>query len=327
MAETINIAEIANKLSKDIFEVFKWDSHPVKDENFKCHTESHFTREDATHPCDVVFYYEDPYLNKTVYFNTDLKSYGKESITASKVRSALMSLSKTIECARNSEDWRSKFSITSAEKYEIRGLLFVHNHDGNYLSSFSNIIDKIDFTRMHIEPYTMIHFIAPNDIQRLYSIGNDIIRMIAQDDMSKEYTFYHPDLVMFRRLSDVWGQAATIESLVGPFFSLKHKGTEKIKPGYVVFYNRAGDTVEEFVYFLDYLSRYQMMESDTSIQVKVTHMTPSKNLRSNFLTAKKQYVQAWGFDEARENILKGVNINEVTSVTTTYNPGEMGWRE
>lgn len=71
------------------------------------------------------------------------------------------------------------------------------------------------------------------------------------------------------------------------YFIIKHKKTDSRKSGYIIYYNRAGESVEEFEYFLDSLSRYQMLDSEELIQIKVTHQTPDKNWRSNLHTAKK----------------------------------------
>ena len=43
--ETANVAEVANKVSKEILEWFKWEKIPLMDENFKCHKpEQHKTK-------------------------------------------------------------------------------------------------------------------------------------------------------------------------------------------------------------------------------------------------------------------------------------------
>lgn len=132
MAETINIGEIATKLSRDIFKHFLWAKHPKHDDNFKCTNPEHLSdgkdpKPKESHPGDVVFYYNDPYLGKSVYLHTDLKSYAKKSITSTKLRTAFKSLSMTVECAKESEDWRNKYSVLADEAHEVRGLLFIHN--------------------------------------------------------------------------------------------------------------------------------------------------------------------------------------------------------
>ena len=187
--------------------------------------------------------------------------------------------------------------------------------------------ERVDLQSLPLAPGSLLHFLGPHDIQRLYSIGNDIIRLKADDELPKDYTFYYPDLVMSRRQGDVWNQPATIESLTGPYIIIKHRPAEAHGAGYVIYYNRPGESPEEFEYFLDSLSRYQMLESGEKIRVRVTHTAANDDLKSVFQTAKKKYAKAWGFDHAREVILNQIEIDRITSVTSTYNPGNMGWRE
>ena len=55
-------------------------------------------------------------------------------------------------------------------------------------------------------------------------------------------------------------------------------------------------------------------------------MDPNENIMSNFETAKRKYAKSWGFDPARIQILNDIKFRLVTNVTSTYNPGNMGWR-
>jgi hypothetical protein len=330
VGETINIGEIASRISKDIFKHFLWDTHQKRDDNFKCTNDQHLgkgKKQKGTHPGDVVFFYEDPYLGKRIYLHTDLKSYAADSIKATSLRNAFQSLCMTVECAKESADWRSKYSVDASEAHEVRGMLFIHNHDNGYDKPFYEAIAKINLQSLPVAPNSVMHFLGPHDIQRLYSIGNDIIRLKGEDELPKEYTFYYPDLVMSRRQGDIWGKAATIESITGPYIIIKHKALENYPAGYLIYYNRPGASPEELVYFLDTLSRYQMLESGIKIRIRLTSSDVSDDLKSIFQTAKKKYVKAWGFDPAREAILNEIEIDRITNVTSTYNPGEMGWRE
>lgn len=330
MSETINIGDIALKISKDIFKHFFWEIHPKKDENFNCTNDEHKSdggTPKTTHPGDVVFFYSDPYLGKNIYLHTDLKSYAADTIKTNKLREAFRSLCMTIECAKESSHWREKYSIDDSEAHEVRGMLFIHNHDNNYEKSFNATLDKVSLTSLPISPGSILHFLGPYDIQRLYSITNDIRCLKGEGELPKDYTFYYPDLVMIRRQGDVWKQPATIESLVGPYLIIKHRETDTINPGYLIYYNRPGSSPEEFVYFLDTLSRYQMLESGQKIRIKVTDKTAKDDLKSVFETAKKKYAKVWGFDPVREKILNGIEIERITSVTSTYNPGDIGWRD
>jgi hypothetical protein len=91
----------------------------------------------------------------------------------------------------------------------------------------------------------------------------------------------------------------------------------------LVYYNAPARSVEEFEYFIDSLSRYQLLESGERIVIRVVSDAPD-DMKSLFHTAKKRYVKAWSFDPVREQILEKIKIERVTAVTSTYNPGRHG---
>ena len=195
MSETVNVGEIAEKLSEDIFSFFFWQSKDKWNENFECHCPTHLGTDNkpkTKHPGDVVFHYEDPYLGSTTYLHTDLKSYKKKSITKTSMRDALKSLALTIECARDSESWRETYGADTSESFEVKGLLFVHNHDRGYEGAFDEVIAKIGFESLPIPPDVYMHYLGPKDIQRLYTIANDIIRLMHQKKCRKSIPFTIP---------------------------------------------------------------------------------------------------------------------------------------
>lgn len=341
MAETVNIGEIANKISDDIFKYFGWNSHPKRDDNFACKNNDHKIKqkpkkdaeEDSeennkkTHPGDVLFYYQDPYLGSRVYLHTDLKSYAKESITPQKIRGAIESLAMTIDCARNSDEWRKLYSVPEGLNHEVRGLLFVYNHDGKYQQKFSAAINRTDLSSIPVAPNVYIHFLGPEDISRLFTITNDIIRLQHAEHLPKEYSFYYPDLVMWRNQEGVFNQPATIESLIAPYFIINYKKHDSENMDFLIYYNRSGDSVDEFEYFLDSLSRYQMLEPGKKISVRLVSKETDSNYLSNFHAAKEKYARAWGLGLSRVEILNDIEIDTVTAVASTYTAPALGWKE
>src|SRR5512138_3575803 len=180
MAETKNISEIAAVISDEIFKFFLWDIHPRRDDNFKCVNPEHVSASGApksTHPGDVVFYYDDPYLQKRIYLHTDLKSYADGSITATRLKDAFKSLCMTVECASQSSNWREKYSVDVAQAHEVRGLLFVHNYTKGDEKPFYDALAKIKLQNLPVSTGTVLHFLGPRDIRRFWSIGNDIMRL------------------------------------------------------------------------------------------------------------------------------------------------------
>lgn len=329
MGETANVAEVSAKISKDIFRPLGWHMHPKWDDNFDCLNEDHKTsggEPKKSHPTDVVFSYDDPYLAKRVYLLTDLKSYAKGTITHTKLRTALKSLAVTVDCASRSDQWRQKFGVDLDEPHEIRGLLFVHNHDHEYAKCFYEELAKVNTKTLPIARGNIIHFLGPRDIQRLFTITNDILRLKGSGELPTDYTFFYPDLVMRRRHGDIWEQAATFEALAGPFLTIKYKAATDQPPGYLIYYNRSGGTTEEFEYLLDCCSRFQMLDSDESVRIRVCHPEADGEMNSRFELATRKYAKAWRLDPARIAVLKKIKIERVTAMTDSYHPGDMGWR-
>lgn len=333
MSETVNIGEIAEQLVQDIFVHFKWEIKQRWNENFDCHCPSHLSsdkKQKDKHPGDVIFFYEDPYQGTTIYLHTDLKSYKKDTIGKTKIRDAFKSLAMSVECAQDSNSWRETFSIDTSEEYDVRGLLIVHNHDHGYQKVFGDLIDTVGFDSLPIPANICLHFFGPEDLMRLLSIANDIMRLTLQKKISTDYTFYYPDLVLKHRQGDVWGQPATVEALTSPYLILQYRNLEGAsgqESGYVVYYNRPGAYPEEFVYLFDSLSRYQMLESGKNVQVRLTHKHPHENINSNFSLAKTKYAKMWGFDPIREEILNQIKISSIVAIVDSYNIAWMGWRE
>lgn len=324
MSETGNIEELAKLISNDIFKWFKWKKRPIKDTDWKCVTDQHKKK---THPADVVFHYEDPYTGATVYLNTDLKSYKKSSITTTSIEKALKSLSLAIECANISEDWQDKFIVDESLFDNVIGLLFIYNHDDQYDTDSEEIFNKIDIEHLNIKEFTKLVVFDPERIRYLYNIVTDIKDLIADKKLPKrkKYTFFYPDLILSKRHGEEWNQPASVEALTAPWLIIKHKESKKAKEGFLVYYNKSGETVEEFIYLIDALSHYQMMLSDTPIRIRFINSVPEA--KNNLDKAKSEYLKTWGSDEARERQLGLIRASKITKVVANYCPMEIGMRE
>jgi hypothetical protein len=337
VAETANIAEIAKKIMHDIFTVFFWEIRPLQDVNFDCKLESHRTEKDkpkVSHPCDVMFHYLDPYLNKIIYLHTDLKSYSKSSLRQKKIRDALNSLAMTVECAAISDSWREKFLKQDDETYEVRGLLFVANHDNKAPIDFNTQLDKISKNNLGIAKNQILHVLGPRQISDLYSVAIDIRLNIQSEQLSPFYRFFYPDQTLWKRqVADDVRTAATIETLLSPYFILRHEalrdadGGVKLRAGSLIYYSRRGDTVEEFIYLLDSLLRYQLVNAKDIVRIRMFNRERSSNFKTNFDQAKTKYCKSWGFEGDREKEIGGITIDSISQIVPNYVPDEIGWRD
>lgn len=351
MAENGPIEEVAKIVSNKLFRIFKWQQHGPFDQDFPCRKEKAHKpagkNQRHQHPVDVVFSYKDPYSNKVVYLNTDLKSYSKNSIKASGVEAGLISLAKTIDCAQNSEAWKTKYEVYE-RNFEVRGLLFVYNHDNksekDFYEFFNPVIPSnkkrkpasIKMENIPIPKNKQIHIIEPKQINYMMAISADINEMIAEETFPKrDYGFYYPQLTFHKVLISDKHPPATIELLSSPFMIIKHDGVNVLGDngkakrvhdnGYVVYYNRDGSTDLEFLYLLDTLSKYQILDGDNNIRIRVAHPERSSSIQSNFSRAIKKYAHDWGFDEESESHLNNIELFSIPMVKEFYSTEEISW--
>ena len=319
MSETGNIEELAKIISNNIFKWFKWETCPLKDSDWTCVSDHHKKK---THPADVVFYYSDPYTGETIYINTDLKSYKKDSITTTSISKALKMLSMAIECANISEDWQEKYLINDGR---VVGLLFIFNHDNEFDKELVKLVANINFEKDDIPENVTLFIFEPNRIRTLLNTVIDMKGLIAEGSLpQKDYTFFYPDLIMSKRHGDEWHQPASLEALTSPWLIIKHKKTEEFGEGYLIYYHKAGETIEEFIYLIDAMSHYQMLLSDKLIRIKFTNAC--KEAAINFNKAKLKYLEIWGFDETRKIELNKIDAKSITQVVPNYCPIEIGMR-
>lgn len=326
MSETVNTSVIAPKAASQIFEFFKWTFRKIgpADTNFDCiFLEEHSSlKKDIdefkqhTHPTDAVFYYEDPYFHKNIYFNVDFKSYSDSSISLSSVRNAVNSMARSIQCARSSTEWSSRFMVK--EPFEVRGLLFTYNHDNSFdknFYSFFNVYEdftegddkkgKINPSSLKLAKSQKIHIADPELIHYWQTVVVNAKQDITDHKLGNKYFFHYPQLVEFRNNNNKFTNPATIEMLSGPFIIIGYDEINKINEsyevvrmhgkGYFIYYREKGETYEEFIYLLDFLDKFQLIEDNVPIQIKFANRNTSTLALSNFNNAKERFQSdVWG---------------------------------
>ena len=351
MAENGPRENLAKLVSGKLFERFKWQQFGPMDHDFPCvEQESHKPinkEQEHTHPVDVVFHYKDPYLNKTIYLNTDLKSYSKGSLNSKMVENSLDSLAKTIYCAQNSEVWQSRYQIVTT-KSEVRGLLFVYNHDNDYSKNFYDYFyppkpakgkraTAINLDKINLSKNQQLHIIEPLTINYLFSVIADMNELIAENKFPREdYGFYYPQLTLHKVITAEEYLPATIETLTSPYMIIKHGPVvdydrvkkidlESYPEGYIVYYNRSGKTDLEFNYLLDTLANYQILNSKNNIRIRVASVDKSEHIRTNFTKAIDKFSYQWGYDEAMKEKLLAIELYVVPLSKEQYLIEESSW--
>jgi hypothetical protein len=328
MAETSDIAEIANKASNEIFSVFGWDRRPPKDRNWQCVTEKH---KKETHPSDVVFCYEDPVEHSTVYFTTDLKSYARQTVTQTSVKTALKSLAMSAECAAKCAGWRDLY-VNPPQNYHVRGLLFIYNHDGGFDLNFGNWLKDTTSASIKLRRPVKLYTLGPKEIRYLFTVANDIKRQRGTDRSlpdANNCSFFYPDLVRVRVKSN-YCKAATIEVLTGPWQILRYKnaGIDGNQHGHYVYYAGDGSQPEEFKYIFDYLFRHRLVLPNENISIRMAQGCETAKL--NFENAKEQYVMDFFPYVPMEDFKKRLSVitfSRVDAVIQTFSDLDLGLEE
>lgn len=346
IVETETIAKMAEKMSEDIFDFFRWKAVGPYNQNFECKKEERHkpkNKEQAhQHPTDIVFSYLDPYTGKRVYLNTDLKSYGKSSITTKTTRSALKSLSNSVDCARVSEEWKGRY-CTFPEREDIRAMLFIYNHDADYKKNFFDHFKPqrqfatkkalatshvINIDSLDVRANNYIHIIDPDKVNLLSTIVADVQKLSGVKKFPMEdYNFFYPELTLHKQhFPNEKKCSASIEILCSAYIIIHHGNVnDKITKGYLIYYNNKGESPNEFIYFLDTLSKYQIFKDNNYIRIRFTNKKRHKDILSNYDKAIQTYSRMWEFDEEKEKQLRNIEVSTLEQYSTIFSQTEMGW--
>lgn len=325
MAETINIGEMAEKISDEIFKEFLWEMLPSTNMNWKCVTKAHNKK---THPSDVVYTYKEPYKNIRTYINTDLKSYAKGTINKTNILTAIESLAKSISCADISTEWQKLYKYHE-ENFQIYGLLFIFNHDDEFDKDFKEMMHKAMKKHSTFDNDKRIFILGPADICYLKTIVNDIKVLRGDSKISScdKCNFYYPDLINSRLNWSDEQRASTLEMLTSPYQILEYEIPDKVgTKGIKFYYRRTGETIEEFIYLFDYLLHYQILENNSIEEIEFRMPNPSKFTPSLFEAAKVEYASRFSDDENFSKRLSKVKYTTINSIITKYNEVEIGMR-
>lgn len=322
MAETAAIAEMARKMSEELFNVFGWrQSDGPIDVNWDCVTQLHSKK---THPTDVVYWYDDPYNDYRVYINIDLKSYGADSITKTTTSAAIKNLGLTTVCANVAPGWREKYA-DSAVNYEVVGLLFIYNHDSNYDKNFPEKLNEVEEPNFTLPQRRRMYVMGPEDISFLATVANDVLRKRGQKKVpdQEDCKFFYPDLIQVRARSQA-GDAASLEMLTGPFQILKYAHPTEGPDNYLFYYRGKGDSTDEFMYIIDYFFRYQLLSEKAKIQLLLPFGV--QDSPATFRRAANDYVdRLHGLAQIRDRLAQ-VTCTTVTKVVERWSEAQLGMR-
>ncbi|MFP2931822.1 hypothetical protein ACLESO_42945 [Pyxidicoccus sp. 3LG] len=323
MSETSNTATMADKVSAEIFSVFGWQRVGPKDTDWPCVLESHGKK---THPSDVVFWYDEPYRDERLYINIDLKSYSATKVEKSDIAAAIRSLAIATECANLSDEWQKRFANDGMNR-SVAGMLFIYNHDAEYDGDFQRKLDNVDERSFGLAAGLRMFVVGPPAVAYLRTVSNDINVLRGMEEMPKasECKFYYPDLVEVRARSNSQS-SATLEMLTGPWQILRYRN-EKDGSSWdevLIYYRGDGNSTDEFMYLIDYLFRFQLLEENTRIRLRLPNGKPEAPVI--FERAAEKYADHFAISKDIKKRLKQVRCEIVSSVITKFSELELGMR-
>lgn len=323
MAETANIAKMAEILSQDLFAEFHWQKTGPMNVNWPCdHPEAHNAQ---SHPSDVVFYYDEPYVHARTYVNCDLKSYAKGTITTGAIRSAIESLSRALRCAETSEDFRLKY-LHENKSPQICGLLFVYNHDGEYDRDFGGVLEQVKVEKLDIPTKSKIVVLGPKDIFWLNNVRLAIAHIRGAEGFLPEREqckYFYPHLVRRNNVQLGDAKACTLEMLTAPWIILSYtNGKKGNRKGYLIFYRKRGESTEEFLYLIDYLMHYQVLIEDTDVHIRT--IDPDLHAPTFFEKAKTQYAEKCGGGAPIKALLDAIQFKQTNAMMQKFSELELG---
>jgi hypothetical protein len=323
MAETANIAKMAEKLSKELFLEFQWQRTGTTNINWPCEDQNHLKKK--THPSDVVFYYDEPYSQARTYVNCDLKSYAKESISSSNIKAAIESLAMSLSCAEKSTEFADHF-LHAHVSPEICGLLFVYNHDGEYDKNFEVLLEKVKNEKLDLPERSKIVVLGPSDIYWLNNVRHEIAYMRGGDGnltARENCKFFFPHLVRRKNVQLEKARACTLEMMTAPWIILAYVDPgQKNQKGFVVFCRKRGNSVEEYLYLIDYLMHYQVIVADTEVTIKTLDADPKSAVY--FGKAKDRYIEECDGGEELRSRLNSISFSQINDVRTRFSEIELG---
>jgi hypothetical protein len=206
-------------------------------------------------------------------------------------------------------------------------MLFIYNHDGAYDKHFNKHLDSFSKDVFKMRKGCKVYIFNPETICYLKTITNDLKTLRGDKVLTDKgtYSFYYPE-IYFNKLAHDENRAATIETLLGPWQIIKYtKYTKDTKSDHLIVYMRTpGANIEEFVYFIDYLFRYQLIHNMDEITIRIP--SADNMAASNFEKAKHAYIFARGEDIDFSQRLSKIKFKPLTTVFTQYSPIEIGMR-
>lgn len=183
----------------------------------------------------------------------------------------------------------------------------------------------IECDALAIPPGSKLAVFGPADIFWLNNVARDIVYMRGDNKLpSKDHCgFYHPNLVRHPNLQPNKARAATLEMLTSSWIVLEYQPTQRpMSRGYVIYCRSKGEKTQEFVFLLDYVQRFQLLDRDSEVTVKLIDQDPHAN--ANWGKAINEYTDAQGGGEDLKSLLGRIKYEEASHLKIHFSEISIG---
>lgn len=265
---------------------------------------------------------QDPYSGKNLHLLTDLKSYARDSIVSSTLKDSVESLALAVDCAKQNPHW-SDLYLKAGTDFEVQGLLFIFNHDGDYDKSFPDQLQAALDDSPRIPQGTRLWVLGPDDIWYINEILVDIASL-AQDGVVppslSDLSFYYPSHSRSRMAGNDRSRVATIDSLKGKYQLIAYQRNGR--RGMLVYYRGAGASEREFIVLIDMLRNFGVLDNFEEIRVRCPRSIDIA--AAKFRAAVRLYADHWPHQPEKMQKLSYASVQEVRPRLTQFEVVERG---
>jgi hypothetical protein len=199
-----------------------------------------------------------------------------------------------VACAETSAEWQ-QYYLHAGYTANIRGLLFVYNHDGQYDKEFGRHLAGYRNEKLDLPSGSYVAVFGPGDVFWINNVAADIRQLRGRKGadnvpMSEHCWFYYPDLDRHANVQREQARAASIEMLTSPWIIMQYRRPSDGRSGMLIYYRRAGDSEEEFLYLLDYLRHYQLIGA---CDIRIRTLNAARHTKAVFQRACQRYISAY----------------------------------
>lgn len=238
----------------------------------------------TSHGIDLVTVYLDPYEDRGVYSIIDLKALGHTSIDANFVTKSVRSMSVTLECAAQSQEWRDTYlQAEQGLQRRIVGILFLHQHKmGPSPKAWADVVaNGLAPPTARIleappqEPATTVPAIyiwTGDHVDYLHSVHSMLERRTIEG-ISGPFTPFVPDRVRssasrFGKLVGAPPHPVPLEQVQTGIIMFKGTGS----PGTIVFCREGFQTRESLEFFIGRLEQLQLFAENSPVVVMALNL-------------------------------------------------------